>query len=654
MAEIPVYNYNTTSTETKGQIRDKWWEVSDKEMHAHIFGVVQAIKQAQSYRNIQNLRYARLYSNMELLGLNGGMFARGSDIGSGVLTQSRVTYNVIKSCIDTAAAKIAKNKPRAYFLTDGGEWTMQRKAMRLTKYMEGLFDAIGTAEGDNRTLYGLGRRAFVDAGVFGTGGTKFYIDAAEKTVKAERCFIDEIVVDEIEGRYETPRQLHQEKLIDREIMLDMFPDYEYQIKSARNGVPATSMPSSADMIVVLESWHLPSRKDAEDGKKVISIENCTLNVVPWKRDYFPFTFQRWCPRLLGFYGSGLAEELIGIQLEINKLLRSIQISQHLMSVPQIWLEYASKAVAKHINNEFGGIKYYTGAPPIFMVPQAMSAEIYQHLENLYHKAYEITGISQLSAASKKPAGLDAAVALREMQDIETERFQLVGQRYEDYFMDSCRICLDFLDDIADDLGGNPAVRIKEGENSKAIKWKDVRMPKDQYTLRIFPTALLPSLPAGKLQKVQEMVQAGFWNKEEAMDLLDYPDIKAANQYSLALAQRRDIKRMIENMVENNIYEVPEPFMNLDMARSMAQSFYLYGRSEGMPENSLELLRRFMDDVQTLLTPPAPPPMPEMPQAVGPEGGLPPDMGGLPPDAGPGMPPMAVPAAPPVSDLLPVA
>jgi hypothetical protein len=243
-----------------------------------------------------------------------------------------------------------------------------------------------------------------------------------------------------------------------------------------------------------------------------------------------------------------------------------------------------------------------------------------------------------------------------MQDIETERFQLVGLRYEDYFMDATKISLDLLDDIAAE-GGNPAVRIRDGENSYTYTWKQVRLPKDQYTLRAFPTALLPSTPAGKLQKVQEMVQAGFWNKEEAMDLLDYPDIKAANQFSLALSERRDIKRMIEKLVDSDDpdqYDPPEPYMNLQMARGMAQSFYNYGRSEGMPEDRLEKLRRFMDDIQTLLEPP--PPMDMAAPPMGPDPMMDPALAaGLPPiDPMAPMDPMAVPAAPPVSDLLPVA
>jgi hypothetical protein len=635
MANIPVEYYNTQNSGPK-DIKSKWWKAQDELMYESIFGVVERIDQAQSYRTVNNVRFARLYQNMELIGLDAGQFARSSD--NQTFIQNRVTYNVVKSCIDTAAAKIAKNKPRPFFMTDGGNWDMQRRALRLNKYMEGLFDSIGTGDGDNRTLYGMGRRSFVDSCISGLGATKFFVEG--DTVKAERVISQEIVVDDIEGRYEQPRQLFQKKLVFREILADAYPEFREKIIAVPSGIKKDQDGlSSADMITVIEAWHLPSSEDSDDGKKVIAIENCTLRVDDWKKDYFPFVFQRWSPRQLGFYGCGLAEELIGIQLEINKWLRNIQISQHLMSSPQVWLEYASKVVSKHINNEKGGIKYYAGKPPIFLVPQAMSAEIYQHLETLYNKAFQITGISQLSATSKKPSGVDAAVALRELQDIESERFQLVGQRYEDSFMDATRICLDLLDDIAA-TGANPAVRIREGEKSFVAKWKDCRLPKDQYTLRPFPTALLPSTPAGKFAKVQEMMQAGFWTKEESMDLLDMPDIKMV--ISLKTAQRRDLKRMIEKMVDDGEYTPPEPFINLEMARDLAQSYYLYGRSEGMPEDRLELLLRFMEDVQAMLMPPAPPQvMPPMAEAA------------LPPVDAAAPPPMAQPAAQPVSDLLPV-
>lgn len=629
------YYYNQ---EAESNTKVKWWAEPEEEMYRHINGVVNRIKEAQKYRETAYLNYLRLYNNVEILGLGAGQFARA--VNQQNVLQNYVSYNVVKSCVDTAAAKVAKAKPRPYFLTDGGHWTLQRRAMKLTKYLEGLFDSIGTGDGDNKTMYGLARRSFIDAAVCGLGVTKIFRQGTN--VRAERVFPSEIIVDEIEGRYEMPRQLHHETLAFREILMEQFPEHASTLASTAPGVlPGESQFSTADVVRLIESWHLPSSDDANDGKRVLSVGNCTLLVEDYKKSYFPFAFQRWSPRLLGFFGTGLAEELIGIQLEINKLLRKIHRSIHLMSSPQVWLDYGSKAVAKHMNNDEGSIHFYTGKQPLFLVPQAMSAEVYNHLENLYRKAYEITGISQLSASSRKPAGIDAAVALRELQDIESERFQLVSERYNDYFLDVTKKSLDILDDIAAD-GYNPAIRLRDNDYSYVAKWKDVSIPKDQYTLRIFPASLLPTQPAGKLQKVQELLQAGFLDREEALELLEFPDTKSV--VSVKVADRRELKKQIEAMIDKAEYSPPEPFSNLTMARSLAQSYYNAGKADSMPEDRLELLRRYMEDVQALIDAQTPPQQTPMMPLPGAEASL------APPSA---MPPLASPEAPPVSDLIPI-
>ena len=52
-------------------------------------------------------------------------------------------------------------------------------------------------------------------------------------------------------------------------------------------------------------------------------------------------------RPVGFFGQGLAEQLQGLQLEINKTLRTIQVSMHLVSVPKQLVEASSKLVSSH-------------------------------------------------------------------------------------------------------------------------------------------------------------------------------------------------------------------------------------------------------------------------------------------------------------------
>lgn len=628
---VPVHTYNQKNDRGL-KIKSKWWaEPADK--HSHIAGLIKKIKQNQQYRSTNYLKFARLYSNMEIQSLAGGMFNRSNE--SGNLLGNRVTYNVIKSCIDTASSKIAKSKPRPFFLTEEGSWDLQQRAKKQTQFFQGQFEKMGQGSGEDRSFWGLGRQCFVDACIFGTGAVHIFPDPDSGEVYAERVFIDELLVDDAEGRYRNPRQMHRVKLVHREVLYDLFPDSKSRaaIEACPSGLQGDmDSKSSADMVELRESWHLPSGKDAKDGNYVVSIDNATLRDVSYEKSYFPFLFQRWSLQPLGFYGRGLAEELIGIQLEINKTLRNIQLSQHLVAVPQVWMDVSSKIPGKKINNEIGGIKYYRNTPPIFMTPQAMSGEVYSHLETLYRKAYEITGISMMSATSQKPSGLDSGKAIREYKDIQTERFALVENMYEDFFMDATYMVQDILRDLVND-GKNPLVRVKDGSFSEELKYKDVDIPDDKVAVRAYPTNFLPSTPAGKFQTVQEMVQAGFYSQEEALDLLDFPDLSKVNK--IKMGSRDAVIKTIEYNVKNSgkDYISPDPRMNLQFASEMTQSYILAGLAESMPEDKLDVLRKFADHVEALVEQ-MQPPAPEMPMEAPPAPG------------------MGVPEAPPVSELLP--
>jgi hypothetical protein len=623
MSEIRVEYYNQAPEAVK-DIKAQWWKEKETSLHLHLFGVVNQIEEQQSWRYLNNIRYARLYANYELLGFYGTLFSQASRMP---LNNNRLTLNVTKACIDTAAAKIAKNRPKPLFLTSGGDWSEQQRAEKLTKYCEGMFEAAG--------VYKKGPMCFTDSGIMGTGVAKIYPNKEKGQVDVDRVLPDEIIVDEADGMYAEPRCMYQRKYVDRDVLIEMFPKFETQIRSATVGVKGDqASATSANLIKVIEGWHLRSGESAKDGVHAIAIENATLTRNAWDKDYFPFAFYRWSPKVVGFWAGGIAEELVGIQLEINKTLRTIQRSIDITCVPRVWVENSSQVNTNQITNEPGSIGKYTGTPPVFSAAQALSPEVYQHLQNLYNKAFEIIGISQLSASSQKPKGIDSAVAMREYQDIETERFILAGQRYEEFFMDIAKIGIDISKDLYEELkkeGRDLKVKVKGGKFLETIKWKDVDMDEDKFIMRVYPTSLLPSSPQGRLQRVQELMQAGFIDKEIGMSLLDFPDVES--YMSLHTAAIDDIKMIIENMVQNGKYQVPEPQMNLPLAMKMVQSAYLRGKTQAVPEERLELLRRFIDDVNELMNMAQPPP---------------------PPPVMPGADPLAVPQAPPTSDLLPIA
>lgn len=600
-------------------IIDKWFTIDlNEESHNKVANslcpYIKTIQQRQMYRRVQNLRHARLYSNLEVLGLAPGMFSRTA---ADLIPGHRVTMNVTQSCVDTIWSKIAKMTPRVTFLTDDGDWSQRQKAKKMSAYMQGAFEACD--------LYRNKQMSFRDAEVFGTGAVKFYIE--DNKVKSERAFIDEIIVDDAEGIYGKPQNLYQVRYINRDVLAEMFPEHTQFIMTSPSGVSSDAN-FDKSLIRVVEAWHLPSGKKAKDGRHAICIENLTLLFERYNKHYFPFVFDRWNPRLLGFFGQGIPEQILGIQLEINKVSRTIQQSIHLMAVPRVFIDAASKIASSTFTNDPGSIVKFTGNPPIFNTAPVMPPEVYAYVENLYQKAYQIVGVSMMSAASRKPAGLNSGVAIRESQDIETERFELVAKRYEESFVEAADIVLDLSRDIMKS-GKSPWVQTKFGKRTEILNLEDLDLEDDQYVIKPFPTSMLPTQPAGRLATVTELVQSGFLDKERALDLLDFPDVEGFFTQQTAVV--RDIRRIIEQMLDRGVYEAPEPFMNLKLAIQMVQEAYLSARSDNAPDDRLELLRQFMEDCRELLM--------QAQQAM------------MPP-AQQGMAPQAVPESAPTSDLLP--
>lgn len=571
---------------------EQWWAKEGQEVAPALWEYLSQLDNIQGYRAEENYKFLRMYGNQNLDYLRTFAPAKAMDIAPSAAL-NRVTLNVVQSMVDTVVSKIAKNKPRPMVLTEAGNFSQQRRAKKLSQFIEGQFYAS--------EFYAKSAVAFMDSCIFGTGALKVYREDGE--IKVDRVFIDELKVDDREAMYGAPRNLAQEKWIHREVLISMWPKDEMLIRAAtspNNSTYTAFNPSSPDMVLVREAWHLPTKKGAGDGKHVISIQNHTLVDEEWDKMYFPFIFWRWGTRPLGFFGQGLAEQLQGLQLEINKILRTIQVSMHLVSVPKLFVEASSKIVSAHLDNRIGSVIKYAGVAPTPGQLGTIPPELFAHLDRLYQRAFEIAGISQLSATSQKPAGLNSGKALREYNDLETERFMTVAQRYEQCFLDAVPIMVDLAKEIDEEQKeeGGYKLKIKGKKFLETIKWKDVDMDEDQYSMAVFPASALSNTPAGRLAEVQELIQAGFMGKEDAMKLLDFPDLQGF--YNYANAGVENIDRAIERMVEDGEYTTPEPYQNLAFGIERMQQAYLRYQNENAPEERLELLRRWMEDARGLL------------------------------------------------------
>jgi hypothetical protein len=552
-----------------------WWKQEktkidgDPALATTVFDTVKGLEEAQRARLNDLLIYASIYGNAEVSGFGPHQYALSS-------LRSRfdkMSINMVHNLVDTVTAKLVAHPVKPTFLTDKGDYILQRRAQKLDSAVQGVL-----YENDFMHQAGL---VVKDGALFGTGVLK--VVQEDGRVCLERVLPAEILVDNAEALYANPQSMYQIRYMDRNKLIELFPEFRDGIMAAKTEDDgwAGMGPATADVIKVVEAW-----KKGGSGRHVIAINSTILVDEKWSKESFPFAFFQWNPRVAGFYGEGLAEQLIPIQMEINKLARRIQVAQHLMSVPYFLVERGSKVNKSHFTNTEGFFVDYTGRPPQQVVGQAMNPEVYLHLERLIRLCHETAGVSALSSQSKKPSGLDSEPALRTFHDIESERFQFTGKMYERFVLQVARLIVD----VARDIKGYKV----RGINKKFFEefsWKDIDLDDSEFVLKMHATSMLPTTPSARLQKVLEMFERGMLNPVEAMKLIDFPDVEAAT--AKKTAQLDVVQDVLATMEETGKFMPPEPFMNLQMCLEEATNYYMQLKLRKAPEGTLALFRKFI-------------------------------------------------------------
>lgn len=598
----------------------KWWNAgSKKDLALQLIETAVYLKQNQVNRMRQASLYSRLYGNQPLMNYIGSGMGYGANMA---LPVDRPTMNVIQSCTDTLVSRITQARPRPVFLTDNSDYKQRNLGKKMNNFIMGEFYKM--------KAYEKGELVFRDAGIFGTGVAKLY-ESADKRVEMDRVLAPELYVDLNDAFYGAPRQLLQLKLVDRQVLLDNFPGQKSLIISAEQAFPdggGESARSVADQVMVVEGWHLPSGPEATDGEHVIAISGDVLYDEKYERDRFPFGFLHYSNPIVGMWGQGLCEQLIGTQVQINQLLITISQSINLVGVPRVFVEDGSKVVKAQLNNAIGSIVTYSGTKPIYEVAPCIPQEIYAQLERLVTYAYQQSGISALAAVAQKPQGLDSGEAIRSYDDIQSDRFASINKRYDNWYSDLAELNIDMAAEIARRDGKYTTVYPnKDGSKEIDLKKADL-LEDDPYVIQCFDASSLPRDPAGRLQKVTEMAQSGMISMQEARRLLDYPDLQQVDRLAFAAEER--IYQQLDAIVEDGSYDPPDPFTDLMKANEVVvQYINLYSTCK-LEEEKMQMLRDYFTRIQALKAAAQPPA----------------------PAGAPGASPQAVPQAPPSSPLLP--
>lgn len=557
-----------------------WWKEPREDLPRALFALMEAFDSEQNHRTLANLHHLRTYGNAEIAGFAPALYA--STYSSN--PELSIAFNLVESVVQTVMSRLVRNKPRPWYVTDEGNFDQQERAKARAKLVSGEFyrSKVHTDEAPD---------CAEDACVFGTGA--MLVGERESRAAAERVFIDELRVDDYDGRNRKPRNLYRVRTIPRE-------DLEYEYRESRRAMGlikdakavdrgARNMSIPCDELEVVEAWHLPPARDADGGRYVKVLRKGYLVDEPWTEPRFPFSFLRFEKRRYGFYGRGISEIISGIQEEANELLWKIQEILR-GSGPHIFVRPGANVSEAQLSNLVWSIIEADEKPELVMFA-GIDPALFTQLRQLKDEAYAEIGVSQMSARGEKPAGLDSGKALRTADDIEAGRFTKFLDEYQSFHLDVADLLTWKAGEIKKRDGSYSVLAPSDGGGAELVDWSDAELPEDGYITQAFPVSFLSTTPQARLEDIEDLLKIFPEMRPYAQELLDFPDLRAMTR--LSTADLEIARKMIGRIVSKGERQEVDPAMNLALTMRLAQQTYLLCKMQGLSEDRLTMLLDFI-------------------------------------------------------------
>jgi Phage portal protein, SPP1 Gp6-like len=588
------------------QMLAEWWKArDDRQLALELCGTAAYLKTLQTYRIRQLAASIRLYAGLSVYSYAGSNVSKMDRTKT--LPNDTPTFNLIQACTDTLVSRLTQNKPQPKFLTDNSDYKERHLAQELNQFILGEFYQTKAYEKASKVLK--------DAIVMGTGALKIY-EGDNNKVCVDRVLQTDLYVDDNDSLNGDPQQLIQLKLVDRDKVMAANPTAAGVIAETPTSYPDNSSESgrtTTDQILVVEAWKLPSGPDPEapgyiPGRHTLATQAGVIYDEPWTKPKFPFVFLNYSDPFTGFWGQGLGTQLFGTQISLERILKTITRAIVLVGVPRVFIEQSSKVVKAHNNNEIGVMITYSGTKPSYEIAPCNAPELYAERDKLIEYGFRQCGISDMQATGEKPGGLNSGEAIRSYDDVNSDRFAELSNRYDQVFIDLAYQITDCAMDIAKREGKYQTV-YPNRDGTKEIDLPKMTLIKDPFVIQCFNESSLPRTPAGRIATVTEQVQAGMLTLREGRRLLKFPDLEQDEK--LANASEERIFKILDDIVHDGKYTPPDPFIDLQLAVNLVVQYINLYLAANIEEEKAELLRTFFKQCQTLIQMGTPAPQPQL-------------------------------------------
>ena len=507
----------------------------------------------------RNLILYEFTPNMDLTSQNDSTTVGFYNAGNAENT-SMIQENVIRSCIDTLGSKIASQKVTPFFNTVNGTF----REIQVVKAAQQFFDILYDELNVNKTVV----QAFVDSCITDRG--IIYVNKDNKNI--ERIQPWQFFFDPREYAYGQLTHCAFKKT-----------DYHASLLTEKTDLQT---------VTLHEYWSI---KEHIHATYIEELNKVSFD--KWDANILPFAILRWSNPVKASSSTCVVDLLFGIQKQINYLLSQIKDASKSSFGIKYIVPTDSDVKINRLNNSNGEVIEYTpqmtpnGVMPVQPItPAFMDGQWFTALQQFKQDAYEMVGISQLSAMSQKPSGLNTGVGLQTMEDIESDRFETQLNSVIRVYVDIAKICMEVFDPLEEVLPSS----IYRGH----ITWKDITEARNLMSIQFSSLDKISKDPVVKQQIISQWVNSGYISRAHAMQLMEVPD--DTRGYSLMNNSLNAVMSVIDDCIEKDIYDVPI-YIDTALLKEEITSTLLSLKAAQNPENEVDIqkLQRLMYNVEAM-------------------------------------------------------
>lgn len=629
----------------RGTVPKRWYEEEGDECAKKVMALAEQLDSDQQSRKNKALQATRYYAGVELKGLEATAYVKADP-------NDELFYPLHNSGVETVVAQIGgRQKPKPQIQTSGADWQTKRRAKKNDKLLDGV---IQQPHGCYQNAWECLEDALLrDSLITGSGAVHVRPDYREERVRYERVPDYELLVDPAEAADGEPKNLFWHSKADVDKLIAEFVDDEEDAEEAEKNLRAILAARDVSeytqggrrvvkQVRVVQAWHLPISKEGK-GRHVIAIQDRLLVSTEWNRPRFPFVRYVWSRhRGCLWWGQGIVELGESIVREVNegaiRMQEKVKVSANKrtyyrpgsLNVEDMQANDAEVLIPVQEGHEY---------PQETLVPPFTEAERAFQQDNV-RSYYDFLGIPQSQATGRKEPGVNAAVAMRTLNDIGTLRQAPKAKRYEYAYVELAYCTFDALDDLAEANNGKVVVKRQGTRSLEEYEWSKVKLPDNSIEVSIAPASSLPNDPAGRLSMIQELYGSGVISAATFRNLLGWPDLES--EMSSESSEYEYLEQLGERYLDateeewgDGDYESPEGFI-VDKNRAIIQfaAKYWSAKLDHAPEFNLQLVRRYIQELDDMIAaasgaPPGPPqgaapgaPIPAMAQGAPPMPALP--------------------------------